>query len=316
MRPGRQDMNNLLARLALSLGLACSLIAASVKARAAGEDAEQLYAQGRELRKQGRSREALEVFRRVWQVEHSARARGQIGLAEQVLGELVAAEVDLAAALQRSSDSWVMEQRNLLESELAKVRARLGSIAVTGSPRGAQVSIDGHPVGALPLSPIRVMGDSTILIEVQAPGYLPYAHRASVIADDVTRVAVELVPAPEDTGRNRRVALRTSAWIVGGAAAAGVVAGVVSLVVRELAARDFNSHGCRDQSTDPSCTDMKDTFNQAQSGAITSFIIAGALATTSLVLFLSARSNSGQRSATLRIGPGPGDVGLGCAIEF
>ncbi|HEX4352161.1 MAG TPA: tetratricopeptide repeat protein, partial [Polyangiales bacterium] len=65
----------------------------------AEDSADALISQGVALRKQGKNAEALVDFQRAYQISPSPRAQAQIALAEQALGDWIAAEDGLVSAL-------------------------------------------------------------------------------------------------------------------------------------------------------------------------------------------------------------------------
>lgn len=115
---------------------------------------------------------ALSMFQRAHEAEPSPRTLAQVGLAEQALERWVDAESHLAAALAQSDNRWLEKRRGVLEDSLERIRARLADLSVTGSPRGAEVVVDGEVVGILPLRrPLRVVAGQH-RIAVRSPSFL------------------------------------------------------------------------------------------------------------------------------------------------
>lgn len=148
--------------------------------------------EGLRLRQEGRDAEAVEVFRRVYERDLSARALAQLALAEQALGRWVDAEAHLADALTREGDPWIASHRAVLASALETIRGNLGRLSVDANVAGAAVTVDGRAVGTTPLAPVSAAA-GTVVVEVVADGYVRVQRSATVRAGQLARVRVELV---------------------------------------------------------------------------------------------------------------------------
>src|SRR5688572_17737468 len=98
-----------MARLAYT-ALLCSLsvlVFASSEVRAAQSEADKLIDQGVDLREQGKDVDALEKFKRAYELSKSARALAQMALAQQALGRWLEAEASLQKALEAKNDKWI-----------------------------------------------------------------------------------------------------------------------------------------------------------------------------------------------------------------
>jgi hypothetical protein len=74
------------------------------------------------------------------------------------------------------------------------VRLGIGEVAIVGTPIRAAVSVNGIPVGTLPLSaPVRV-GEGPAVIEVHAPGYAPLKQSVAVFGGKHRDLIVHLNP--------------------------------------------------------------------------------------------------------------------------
>ncbi len=155
--------------------------------------------EGLRLRQEGRDAEAVEVFRRVYERDLSARALAQLALAEQALGRWVDAEAHLADALSRESDPWIAGHRAVLVSALETIRGNLGRLGVDANVAGAAVTVDGRAVGTTPLAPVSAAA-GTAVVEVAAEGYVRVQRSATVRAGQLTRVRVELVREARSDG--------------------------------------------------------------------------------------------------------------------
>jgi serine/threonine-protein kinase len=156
------------------------------------ENAESLVLRGLELRRQHDDVTALALFQRAYSLESTPRCRAQIALAEQSLGQWIAAETDLQAALAQADDAWIAQHRTALEQALGFVATHLGWLQIDSNVQGAEVAVNGASVGATPMAkPVRVATGSA-LVHVSARGYATVERTVKVEASDHAREFVEL----------------------------------------------------------------------------------------------------------------------------
>ncbi len=182
-------------RNALTLSLFLALFPVSVSAQVSA-DPEALIREGVQLRRDGRDEEALECFRRSWEIVRTPRARAQMGFAEQALGRWELAEAHVLEARAASADAWVRQHLDVIDRSLASSAQHLATLIVSGGVPGAQVLLDGHEAGTLPLTaPIRVVA-GVLSLEVRAPAFVP-ERRTVLLAPGATgREYVDLAPLP------------------------------------------------------------------------------------------------------------------------
>lgn len=177
------------------LAFAIALTLASAGAAQSSDEA--LLREGVDLRAQGRDVEAFARFREAWMIAPSPRARAQMGWAAQALGRWREAEQMLREAAAAQGDAWIESNRAELARSLADVSARLGDLMVECEVAGAELSVDGEVVGALPLAtPLRVP-IGAVTIRVAAEGYLAVTREGvRVRAGVVAREHISLTAAP------------------------------------------------------------------------------------------------------------------------
>src|SRR5688500_10753572 len=107
-------------------------------------EADALIQQGIQLRREKRDAEALERFVRARELQPSARASAQIGLAELALNRWLAAETHLREALA-SKDDWVLKNGKTLEASLNAALDRLAVVEVTSNVPRVELWINGTP---------------------------------------------------------------------------------------------------------------------------------------------------------------------------
>ncbi len=329
----------MVARMALRglvmVWLGIAIICQSAQARADAAEVEALIAKGNELRRAGTPGPALPYFQKAYELARTPRTTGQLGLAELAAGYPVEAADHLAAALQSPDDPSIVKYKQMLADALKLARSQIGDLAVDGSPPGAEVVVDGHAVGVLPLaSPVKLAARNAEVI-VRAPGYAPRKEVVSIAGGQRRQLTVTLekidrpaeatpavtpaaappaapTPAPgpasapvllDDhaaTAGASGSGLRTGAWICGGAAVVAIGTGVGF----NLAARSHVND------------DDQSTFVAYRRWSIVGYVSGAALAVTSGVLFWASRSTAGSAAAHAHLDCTPSLNGLVCQGVF
>jgi hypothetical protein len=176
-----------------ALASAVLVIMISVGAHARDLDPNALIARGLELRRAGKSAEALELFRRAHRQAPSARTLGQMGLVETSLDRWIDADADLSASLATPDDAWVRQNRPFLDQALARTKEHVGELVISGRP-GTQVVFAGKALGALPLAaPLRA-AEGDFELTATAAEFIPFSKVVSVKGGARTAVAIVLEP--------------------------------------------------------------------------------------------------------------------------
>ena len=313
--------------------LAAVLLAWPVAARA--EDPEALVEQGLQLREARRDEEALAKFERAHAIAPSPRTRAQIALAKQALGRWAAAETDLADALAAMADPWIAKHRAALEGALVTIRTHLGDLVVTGGVEGADVTVDGARVGALPLAgPVRLeVGTHTL--EVTRRGFYSVSKPVAIQSDAPARVALDMrARAPDDAGDGARPppiatpppATTSSSGL--GFTVAGVAMGVaglglVGLGIGGVVARGAQVSAYNDDATCPpidapmkpaACQSRVDSARTWEAVGVVGFVAGAALVAGGAVVMILGGAAGAKPAASISCAPSFG--GVACAGRF
>jgi len=178
-------------------GVAFIVVANLNPAQARGDDAnpDVLIMRGLDLRRAGRSADALALFRRAYEVAPSPRTLGQMGLVESSLQLWADAEAHLVAALTTPNDAWVHRNRQFLDQARDRTKEHMGELVLTGPP-GTKVSLGEKAIGSLPLAaPVRLV-EGDVTIRATSAGYEPFSLDLSIKGG--ARAAVSIVLEPID----------------------------------------------------------------------------------------------------------------------
>ena len=278
-------------------------------------ESDRLIEQGLRLREEGRDAEALSLFERARELQPTPRADAQLALANQALGNWVAAERGLMAALGATGNPWVAQRAAILQKALATVREQLAWLEVETNLPGAEVSVNDKALGSTPLAGALRVPAGLVHLKVTAAGYAPVLRLVHVTAGERAHEALVLEPDPgvrprpeegrraaapappgvapdEENGASPpRSATRTLAWVALGGGVALVAGGAAATAVRESSVATWNDEAACLKGTATraqTCSQYQSTANTATVLAAAGYATGGALALTSLILFLRA----------------------------
>lgn len=348
-------------RAATLVAFAMFCVTATAYAAPAGggaqSQAEARIQKGLDLRRKMRDADALVEFQEAMKIFPSPRAKAQIGLAQLAVGLFEAAETTLSEVLTGSADDpWVSAHRDALTDALGKVKDHLGTLNISGEPRGASVEINGSPTCALPCSVHVQAGD--VIVKVQAPGFLPLSRTVTVEARQIASRVFTLVKAsrdpvaattsppvevrPRDEKADPPVEKPSDAtppaerapgaspwpWVAAGGSVVALTVGAVAGARWYSKAEEFNnltdqSTGAKmcgsDGSGGPDCSRLLTEGRTATAVTIGGLVVGAALGVTAIVLF--TRESSSDAAPAVACAPfvGPsatGSSGIACSARF
>lgn len=253
-------------------------IGAQEKERAA------LYQQGVELADGGHWEQAVEKFRRVVALRSAPRALVALAIAEEKSGSLASARRDYERArddARRSGDGALADQA---AAAFAALDERVPRLVLYCGPHtiAPRVMLDGGPVNPCPSVVEIDPGEHRIVVDASGTVVLDRHFRIaererSTIAVESPDRAASAAPATADRVGADRAPRAWSppagVWILGGAGAAAIIAG---LAMRIAGKSDYDdaSQGC----LDARCTsqDAVDQGNRARDQMLAGTLVAGA----------------------------------------
>ena len=170
-------------------------IAASAQSDSDREQAIVHFNAGNEAFSRGNTHEAYREYRTAWQLNRAFDIACNLGRAEAELGKLIESAQHLTYCLDNFSASpqpHVRVARQKYAELFATVKAQVSSLELTVEPDGAEVSVDGKPVGTTPLSrPVYLM-PGTHRIEVNMPGYRELTRQVPAAAGETRELSLRL----------------------------------------------------------------------------------------------------------------------------
>ncbi|GAB4215095.1 MAG: hypothetical protein OHK0013_40340 [Sandaracinaceae bacterium] len=242
-----------------------ALVTASASAQEDREAARAEFDQGRRSFEAGAFREALEHFQEAYRLAPHPNVRVNIANCYDQLDRPVEALFHFEHFLSEA-DRPPPAQRREVESAIARLRERVGTIALQVTPDGAQITIDGTETRRAPVAePVRVTaGPHTV--EIQLDGYVTERQTVVVQGGGSARVAIRLrrqdaVASTGTTGATTTTSgtAGTGATGTGATTTTGVTTGTPSVGTGTATASTFGT----DAGTAP------DTETGTQSGAST-----------------------------------------------
>ena len=312
-----------------------SIVIAIAPLAHASSRADDLLTQGVELRRQGNDAAALDRFREAFKLAPTPRALAQMGLAEQALGFWTIAGQHVRRALEAKEDPWIRKYQAALEQALTVINSHLEQLHITGTPDGAEVLVDGQPVGTLPLTQPLQVGQGTIVVEVRAKGYVAISRPVQIspgiqgrehfalqpgrsteatttAATQPTEVPVPTTPGTQPERSVRP--LRIVAWTSAAAAAGALGLGIYSQLALADRKHDYDNANCAVVPS-PRCDTLAEQGKKAQTVMFVGYGLAAALTVTSIISFVNDKP-SRDGVLALTCGPNLAAPGATCAFRF
>ncbi|WP_437328397.1 PEGA domain-containing protein [Sorangium sp. So ce381] len=304
------------------------------------DKARQLYEEGRQAAAAGKWADARASFLAAWAIKPHYQIASNLGVACVKLGRNREAAEYLTRYL-REAPATKVKERQSAEASLKEALAKIASVTVRVAPAGAEVTVDGAPVGKAPLADPVFLDPGKHEIGAKLDGHAPEARSIVAAAGEKLTAVLELkrmsaanmvvqsgpkelppAPGTGHPGSGTRKAL-----LVGGgiAAGVGVAAGVLLTVMANAQASEaeekektlfdqgYSESSCRGM-TMPGCKDLRDTVYakvDLSNAAFWSFVAGGAIGAGTLVYGL-VTSKPVEAAPSVRIAPllGPRVAGL------
>jgi tetratricopeptide (TPR) repeat protein len=233
----------------LSLIVALIFLAAPPAARAQADakaEARAHFENGVAAFNDRRFAEAAEEFEAAYRISPAFVVLYNVGQVNVALGRSVEAVEAFQKYLDQGARNVSPQRRREVEAELRKQEARIGVLVVTAKPEGADVRVDGKPVGKTPPARSVRVNAGRHTVEAAAVGYLSAAREITARGRESVEVSLELEPrvavaqAPAPVGQvEKRVSSpppveagtgswrRTAGYVLGGVGVAALATGSI-----------------------------------------------------------------------------------------
>ena len=319
---GTRPVHALLAAALLSATWLARPPIASAQPAATGEGAEErrtrLFKEGKAAADAGQWLEAAAKFRQVVAIRSAPKALIALGVAEEHLGHLLAAQAAFKQAREEAADKALTDDLKTANAALEALRPRIPKLVFAPSDAftGAALELDGARAtptsGELPVDP----GEHTL--SAAAPGKGTFRTTLTVGEGERRQVSVTFSTSPAPTGSSgadppdagRSVAPPVGAMMLGGA----------GLLLAGLVAGPYGAGSCQYRKSEKLCpgaactTDVAAKGNDGRSQMIIgdAFMVVGAAAAIGAGIYwaVSATSKKPAKTATFVVTP----LGTGLSV--
>ncbi|MCA9606719.1 MAG: PEGA domain-containing protein [Myxococcales bacterium] len=292
----------------------------TVGAQDARQRARQLYGEAQALFQAGNYAQAEASFRAAYEAVPNPVVLRAIASAQENQGNIAGAIVTLEQYLR---DSPGATDRAETEARLASFRARPAAVAISSTPPGARILVDGRDSGHVTPHEISLTaGQHTI--QLQLEGHEP--TQQTIEAQAATRVRLEMAldaqadplattggddqPAeetPEESGGGGSSDPSAGVWVFAGIGAATLVAGTVFGFLALSEQSNFDNEPNADTA------DRGETFALV---ADISFGVAAASVIAAIILYIVERADADSSSSSAMVAPFATQDGGGLAASL
>jgi hypothetical protein len=297
----------------------------------AGESSEvsELIERGITLRRAGDDARALESFRQAERLA-PASTRVQVHLAAtyQALGNWESADRYLSLAIRDPEDPYVQKHQAVLAAARRTIDGHIGTLQLSGGPRGTEIKLNGRAVGTLPIEDSVRLEAGIYTLEARLPGHYPVTRSIALAGGTLVRESIALTPV--EGGSEERAAVtepRAEAaasggsnwltWTFAGLAVAGGVGTVAAWATRERHVENWNDDSqCLrpGQTRGDVCAGEREDGDRAETWMWVAGAATGAFTVASVVSFW-VNADDGKESGTA-LGCGVGFGQLSCSGSF
>ncbi len=332
----------------VGLALACSALTAAVPRAAHAQTPSELaaaqrwFAEGLAFEGSGHWKDALERFRRVAAVKHTAQVDFHVGLGEEHVGELVAATVDLRRALDAATSQHVTNVERAATAELEQLRPRVPHLQIVVPPSAtiARVVLDDRSIAVVALGePIALdPGTHVVVVSFASGGGTAEVTRNVTLqereaqklqleppANQASAVVAPAASAPPVTSTDTGTRSASSGgsnvlgWTLVGAGGAAVIGGAVFWALRGHEVSTLDAACGAGGAHCPDSVHSDYTTGKAYSAvSVALFATGAAVVGTGVVWLLTHGHGSDSSGHDAQLAPVffPGGGGASCAARF
>jgi hypothetical protein len=170
--------------------------AASPPSAATIADAQARFRRALELHDEGNLDASRTELRRAYETAPNYKVLFNLAQVEFELLDYAAALTTFERYLNEGGDRIPKDRRAQVESDIEKLRDRLGSVEITVNVAGASVAVDDVPVGTTPLPHPVLVSAGRRRITIRRAGFAPETRVVDLAGGDHTVASFELTDAP------------------------------------------------------------------------------------------------------------------------
>jgi hypothetical protein len=278
---------------------------------AAGEHtaAQDAHRRALELFDRGQYAEALTEFQRAYSLAPSFRIQYNIGLCHAALGDAAQAVEAFTSYLREGAEHIPGPRRTQVESEVARLSKQLASLQLEVEEAGSDVTLDGAPLGAGPISRQLRLNQGKHTISVRSPDGTLKTQTVQLAGGQEQRLHFDAARTPPTPATPPATAAATApsesrpvpwlAWgITGALGAATTVTGILALSARS----DERDAKARQGVTHDELVNERDKVSSR--ALATDVLLAGTAVAAGVSLYLTLEpAGSREPGTALVVGP-------------
>lgn len=278
--------------------------------------ARELWVEGTKAAGHGQWERARLFYLGAWRAQHHWQIAGSLGHAEAALGRHRDAAEHLTIFLRETADleGVAPRDRAILAQELERARARSGAVTVSVQPAGAEVLVDGAPVGKAPLADPVFVEPGRHVIDARLEGYQASSEAQVATQGGAAQITLRLTPiaapragiappppAPRTPAPPPPTRARAStAIIIGGAVTSAVALGVGAGLTGWWAHLERDGACLKDSDPAP----CEHTWASAKTASVWTLVGAGVLGAGTLTYALVTPKLGRKVKVSASTGPG------------
>jgi len=291
----------------------------------ADDEASKLYEEGVKASKAEQWEKARDLFLQAWRIGRHWQIAANLGRVELKLGKHRDAAEHLAYFFKNAPSGLSEEEMQKARQLFREAREQVGEIKISTDVDGADLRVNGEPVGKAPLSDAVFVSPGDVVVEGRSEGYELKRVSVSVTAGSSHNVDLRLIPnqtlppSPQGGASLEQKSGLRDALVVSGILVSGLLAGAgtISAVVSASGKAEAADVLKRFDADTPQCRaneDCRETYNAARHqysafayASLWSFVGACAVGAGTVTY---AMVGSSSLKATALVSPGGGMVVL------
>lgn len=299
------------------------------RSKAPVEEARERFARGVQLFHEGSFEASLAEFQKAYQLAPSYRLHYNIAQVQYELHNYVESLRAFWKYLAQGGNEVAAARRNEVEAEIKKLEKRVGFLSVSASEDGAQIAVDGVPMGISPFSAPVLVNPGARRVTATKAGFVPAQSTVTAAGGERLLVTLQLASnpplggivlsrRPSPFGEGALAGDHRRTWISLGTTGVLALGTAVSAIVTQNAESTFeNEVGLIPNSRES----IEDARSRMKRYAVITDVLLGATAVAAAVTVYFAvtasgdglgleRAGAGRAAPALAVSPTPGGLSV------